>query len=430
MRSIPLLVLLALSEPNPSSPVEGILSPAAWCVPSAQEEPQVQELLARLDDDAIEVRAAAASALTQLGKPALPALKRAAAQAGVELKDRLAEIIRKIQDRERLAALLPPPSRITIHARDLPLREVFEKLSKQTSTAIDYSEVPEDLKVSVMLDGVPLWKAIHQICRASGKVMPEVETDHLAITPEPYIELPGKITDLFCVTLQRIELSTQVGFGQQQDRYEHFSSLFHVSWEKGARPYHVTAHIEELVDENGNELVATGEDNDPLMLSLIAPDLIRQDLMLESSHGPGPQAAKLSKLRVQIEFEFPLKYAELKLDVSAGRTSASADAPEFSLRLARFERQDGVLAATLTMTPHGTLEGEVSSESVVLRDKNGKEYPASVSEGSVANENETPYQLVFTTAPEGAEFVEIVVKIPTEVHRERLDVEFKDLDLK
>jgi hypothetical protein len=403
---------------------------AAWCLPAPQEDSRVQDLLVKLDDDSIEVRAAASAALAELGQPALPALKRAAAQAGVELKDRLSEIIRRIQDRERLAALLPPPSRITIHAKDLPLREVFAKLSKQTATAIDYSEVPENLKVSITLDRVPLWKAIDQICRASGKVMPEVKADHVMITPEPYVALPGKITDLFCVTLQRIELSTQVIFGQQ-DRYEHFGAVFHVSWEKGARPHNITARIEELVDEDGNELVATGEDNDmPMPSLLLSPEMISREIPRESSRGPGPQAAKLSKLKVQFEFEFPLKYAELKLDLSGGKTSASADGPDFSLKLGRFERQEGALTANLTMTPHGPLEGELSSESIVLRDKNGKEYPAMVTEGSAANENETPYQLAFQGAPEHMEFVEIVVRIPTEVHRERLDVEFKDLNLK
>src|SRR5262249_39950477 len=113
-----------------------------------QEDLRIQELLRKLDDDSIEARAAAAAALVDLGKAALPALRRAVAGAGVELKDRLSEVVRKIQDRERLAALLPPPSRITLRAENLPLREVFQKVSKQTSTAIDYSEVPEEARVT------------------------------------------------------------------------------------------------------------------------------------------------------------------------------------------------------------------------------------------------------------------------------------------
>ncbi|HVE39500.1 MAG TPA: hypothetical protein VNM14_06400 [Planctomycetota bacterium] len=394
-----------------------------------QEDRRVPELLAKLDDDSIEVRAAAAVALTDLGKVALPALKRLVPSAGVEMKDRLSEIIRKIQDRDRLSSLLPPPSRISIDAKDRPLREVFEKLSKQTSTPIDYSQVPEDAKVTVTLDRVPLWKALDRVCRASGRVMPELENDHVVITPEPYVELPGRITDLFCVTLQRLELSTEVVFGSP-DRYDRFNATFHVGWEKGARPYHVTAHIAELVDEAGNELVAAGEDAESVLMSSIAPDMIRQDFALDSPHGPGPQALKISKLKVEIEFEFPLKYAEVKLDVSTGKVPAAATCAEFDVRLSRLERQEGALTASLVMVPHGPLEGEISGESVVLRDKNGKEYPAIVTEGTPGNESETPYQLTFPSAPEHQEFTEIQIRIPTEVHRERLDVELKDLNLK
>jgi hypothetical protein len=394
-----------------------------------QEDLRVQELLAKLDDDSIDVRAAATVALIDSGKTALPALQRLLPSAGVELKDRLAEIIRKIQDRDRLATLLPPPSRITLDAKDRPLREVFEKLSKQTATPIDYSEVPADAKVTIKLDRVPLWKAIDRVCRASGKVMPEVENDHVVITPEPFVALPGKITDLFCVTLQRIELSTEVIFGSP-DRYERFNALFHVAWEKGARPYHLSAHISELVDETGSELVAADEDADAAVMSSISSDTIRQDFSLDSPHGPGPQAVKIGKLKVEIQFEFPLKYAEVKLDVSAGKVPASAGCPEFDIRLSRLERLDGALTANVVMVPHGVLEGEIVAESVVLRDKAGKEYPAVVTEGTPGNETETPYQLTFPSAPEHVEFTEIQIRIPTEVHRERLEVEFKDLNLK
>jgi hypothetical protein len=395
----------------------------------AQEDGRVPELLAKLDDDSIEVRAAAAVSLIDLGKTALPALKRMVPSAGVELRDRLIEIIRKIQDRDRLSSLLPPPSRISIDATDRPLREVFEKLTKQTSTPIDYSQVPEDARVTVSLDRVPLWKALDRICRASGKVMPEPENDHVVIAPEPYVALPGRITDLFWVTLQKLELSTEVVFGSP-DRYDRFNAMFHVSWEKGARPYHVTAHITELVDEAGNELVAAGEDAESVVMSSIAPDMIRQDFSLDSPHGPGPQAVKISKLKVEIEFEFPLKYAEVKLDVSTGKVPAAAGCAEYDVRLSRLERQEGALTASLVMVPHGPLEGEITGEAVVLRDKNGKEYPAIVTEGTPGNESETPYQLTFPSAPEHQEFTEIQIRIPTEVHRERLDVDLKDLNLK
>lgn len=394
-----------------------------------QEDLRVHDQLRKLDDDSIEARASAAAALIEMGKAALPALKRALAGAGVELKDRLGDVIRKIQDRERLATLLPPLSRITLEAKDQPLREVFQKVSKQTATAIDASEVPEDAKVTVSLDRVPLWKAIDQICRASGRVMMEIRSDRIAIVPETYVELPGRMTDLFSVTLQRIDLSTEVTFGSQE-RYEQFTARLQVAWGKGARPYAVVARLAELVDEDGNQLIAPSDELEAAPRSVVSPELIGMELTLPSSRGPGPQASKISRLHIEVEFEFPLKYAEAKIDLSGGKTGGAAECPEFTVRLHKFERQEGNLTAILVMAPKGPLEGELQSDAVVLRDTKGNEYPVVVTETSQNNENETPFQLSFMKAPDNVEFAELVIRLPTEVHRERIDVDLKDLSLK
>lgn len=409
-----------------------VLMAAILSVPSrvgGQEDLRIQELLRKLDDDSIEARASAMTGLIELGRTALPPLKRSLAGAGVELKDRLVEVIRKIQDRERLATLLPPLSRITVKAQDRPLREVLEKVCRQTTTPIDYSKIPEDARITVSLDRVPLWKAIDQICRASGKIMADVKGDHVELSAEPYVQLPGKTTDLFAVTLQRIDLSTEVTFGSQE-RYDQFTARLQVAWGKGARPYYLVARLAELVDEEGNQLIAPHDELEPAVRSLVGPEMIGMDITLPSSRGPGPQATKISKLHVEVEFEFPLKYAEAKVDLAGGKTAGAAECPEFHVRLHKFERTEGNLQALLVMTPKGPLEGELQSEAIVLRDKNGKEYSAVVTEGSQANENETPFSLAFPTVPEGTEIVELQVRLPTEVHRERIDVEMKDLSLK
>lgn len=403
----------------------------AWRPPllAGQDSDRIQQLLSKLDDDAIDVRASATTELLEAGMAALPQLRRAAATAGIELNKRLTEIIRKIQERQRLSTLLPPPSRITLEAKELSLREVFEKVSQQTLTPIDASKVPADLKVTVALDHVPLWKAIDRICRASGQVMFDAEPERVVITSEPYVSLPGKITDLFSVALQRIELSTEVAFGQPE-RFEHFNSVFHASWERGARPCRLKARIEGITDEKGIELVTPGEDVAPVVQSEIFGEAIGVEFSLESPRGPGPQSTRVSRYQVALEFEFALKYAEAKLDLSAGKLPY-AENPEFAVRLNRFERQEGTLAATATLTRRGALEAELTADGIILRDKKGKEYRPIVAEGtSTGNEHELSYQLQFPSTPEHAEFTQMTIKIPTEIHRERLELDLKDIALK
>lgn len=393
----------------------------------AQDESHIRALLQKLDDDSIEVRAAAAVELATLGRAAVPLMKRVAADSGPERRDRLAEIIRKIEDRERLAALLPPPSFITLDAKNRPLREVFQALGRQSRTPIDLTGIPEDARVTVSLQKLPYWKALEEICRASGKVMATADNDHIAVTAEPYVALPQMSTDLFHVSLQRIDLSSNGTLGQA-DRFDHFNAMFNVSWEKGARPWRVSARITELVDEKGDEL--TGSDTESIVSS-IGSEAIHQELLLDDPHGPGPQATKLSRLKVEITFEFPLRTAEVRLPVSDGKLPPPAECPEFSVRINRMERKENALVAALTLTLGAKPpEGELMSESIILRDRKGNDHPGTITEGPQMPENETTYEVSFADVPETGQLQEIVIRIPAEVHREKLEVDLKDIPLK
>src|SRR5260221_734625 len=263
---------------------------------------------------------------------------------------------------------------------------------------------------------MPYWKALEEICRASGRVMAIADADHIAVTAEPYVALPQMSTDLFHVSLQRIDLSSNGTLGQA-DRFDHFNAMFNVSWEKGARPWRVSARITELVDEKGDEL--TGSDTDPVGMA-IAPDAIHQELLLDDPHGPGPQATKLSRLKVEVTFEVPLRYAEVRLPVVDAKLPSPAECPEFSVRINRMERKDTALVTALTLTLGAKPpEGELMSESIFLRDRKGNDHQGSITEGPQMPENETTYEISFADAPDAGQLQEIIIRIPAEVHREK-----------
>jgi hypothetical protein len=395
----------------------------------AQDDVHLRDLLQKLDDDSIDVRSAAADALAKMNPSVLPLLRRSVVGAGPEIRDRLAEIIRKIEERERLASLLPAPSRITIDAKNRPLRDVFLDIAKQSKTPLEIGDVAPDARVTVSLRDVPLWKALEAVCKASGKAMVGVDGDHILISGEPYVELPGRMTDHFRVTLESIELKSNGSFGQP-DRFETFNANFRVSWEKGARPWRIVGKLLELVDESGTDLVG-GAEGDSEFTTSIASDMIQQDFLLDWPHGPGPQAQRIARLKAGIEFQFPLRYAEVKLDVSNGKVPAAAECPEYSVKLTHLERQDGVLIGNLTFVP-GAMppEGDLGADSVVMRDKSGKEYRGNVNDAPSVNENETAHLISFPDAPVQVVAAEILIRIPSQIHREKLDVELKDVPLK
>lgn len=394
-----------------------------------QDEPRLRDLLRKLDDDSIDVRSASAEALSQMGSETVPELRRAAVGAGPEVRDRLAAIIRKIEERDRLASLLPAPSKISVDATNRPLLEVLRVVAAQSKTTIDIGGFPPDARVSVSLRQVPLWKALEAVCKASGKAMLGFNGDHLIVAPEPYVELPGRITDHFRVTLESLELKSSGVFGQP-DRFEPFNATFRICWEKGAKPSRIIAQLLELVDESGTDLVGGGE-SDGQVTTTIAADMVHTEVVLDYPHGPGPQAQRIPRLKVGIEFQFPLRYAEVKLNVANGNIPVAGECAEFAVKLTHLERLENALMANLSVIP-GAMPAEVDLgfEAILLRDKGGKEYPGTVNEGNPANENETAYVVSFPAAPANAVPAEVVVRIPIEIHREKFDVELKDIPLK
>jgi hypothetical protein len=392
----------------------------------AQEDARIRDLLQKLEDDRIGVRAASGEELAKLGREIVPLLRRAADDAGVEKADRLKEIIRKIEDRERIAALLPAPSRITLEAKNMPLREALLKLAKQSRTALDVNEVPEDARVTVSLRNVPYWRALEEICRASGRIIPLPLVDHIAFTAEPYVALPGLTTDHFRVTLDRIELSSNGTFNQP-DHFERFIPVFTICWEKGSRPWKLSAQLREIVD-------AGGADTEVMADAVIPPltaDAINAEVTLDCQHGPGPQAVKINRLKVGIELEYPLRYSELRLDIGDGRLPPAVEGKDYSARLTRLDRQEGTVIVNLTIVPgKAAPEGEVTSDSLTLRDRAGREYKGLITDSPQTPDNESSYLVTFTEGPELAQLKELVIRIPLEIHREHLELDLKDIPLK
>jgi hypothetical protein len=400
----------------------------AWPAP-AQDEAQIRRLLQRLDDDSIEVRAAAAAELSRLGSAVLPQLKQALADAGPESRDRLAEIIRKIVERERLSALLPPPSLITLEAKNRPLNEVLQQFGKQSRTPIDLTNVPEDARVTVSLRKAPYWMALEELCRASGRVMAEPEGDRISVTAEPYVALPQLNTSLFRVKLQQIDLTCNGTLGQP-DRFEHFGAMFDVCWEKGAKPWRLLARIAELIDESGDDLAGNDQDGG---FTVVPADAIHLMLPVDCQHGPGPQATKIPRLKVEVLLDFPLRYAEVKLPIADGKLPPPGDCPEYSVRLTHLERQEGNLVASLTLTPGvSPIEGaDLLPESVVLRDAKGILHTATMRPDPQPSDTEFKIEAVFSDAPAAeTQWRELTVRLPADVHHEKLEIDLKDVPLK
>jgi hypothetical protein len=129
--------------------------------------PDPQTLVPGLGAPRYADRQAASTALEQLGRRALPALRRARDLKDLEVRTRAAALIVKIE-----GSLLTQPTMVTLDFQDAPLVEVVKSVSDQTG--IKLSLVPPDApnwknrRVSVKEPApLPFWKAIDRLCDAA-----------------------------------------------------------------------------------------------------------------------------------------------------------------------------------------------------------------------------------------------------------------------
>jgi WD40 repeat protein/tRNA A-37 threonylcarbamoyl transferase component Bud32 len=111
-------------------------------------------------------REKARQALLEVGQAAVPALKRAAGDAGPEPRKRLAELVDRIEVAEALA-----PTLVRLKFHGVPVDRAAKALGERVGMAIDYSSpagAGEPRKVNLELDGVPFWEALEGLCTAGA----------------------------------------------------------------------------------------------------------------------------------------------------------------------------------------------------------------------------------------------------------------------
>ncbi len=112
-------------------------------------------------------REAAASALEQLGRRALPALRTAREQRDPEIRNRAAALLGRIE-----GSLLTVPSQVTLDFDDAPIGEVIRSFSEQSGIKLvlmpETSPSWRNRRVTVHEPAaLPFWKAIDRLCEAA-----------------------------------------------------------------------------------------------------------------------------------------------------------------------------------------------------------------------------------------------------------------------
>jgi hypothetical protein len=132
--------------------------------PANSAAPDPHALVARLGAARYSEREAAAESLLRLGGLALPALRDNRLSADLEIRTRAQSLIRKIE-----GALLVQPTKVQLDCVDLPLNQVVQALNRQVSFRIAlYPENQPRWKLERLTihhsQPIDFWKAIDQVC--------------------------------------------------------------------------------------------------------------------------------------------------------------------------------------------------------------------------------------------------------------------------
>jgi hypothetical protein len=134
------------------------------------------ELVARLGSPQFAERQAAAESLKRIGRPALPALRKARSAADLEIRVRALKLVDEIE-----AAALLEPTMVRLDFHDRPLSDVGAEFGRRAGVSLvpgDESSVYRmtqdrpvwpDRRVTLEApDPLSFWEAIDRLCRAGG----------------------------------------------------------------------------------------------------------------------------------------------------------------------------------------------------------------------------------------------------------------------
>ena len=169
-------------------------------------------------------REAAARALEQLGREALPALEAARNSRDMEIRTRTASLLQTIQ-----GSLLTQATQVWLNFRDESLADVVRTMSERSGMKI--SLFPENLprwkteRVSIQVSQpLPFWKAIDRLC-AEASLQSDLELHGFANRTEPTLALTDRMArpvqplcdhGPFRVGLVGLEYQRHVGFAIAQ----------------------------------------------------------------------------------------------------------------------------------------------------------------------------------------------------------------------
>jgi hypothetical protein len=156
----------------------GLLATLA-AVPGRAADPvdneAIEKLVKQLTSGRFAEREKAQKKLEEIGRPAIPALKKATETGDPETKRRASDLIAKFE-KEAQGAKILAPTKVTLSYKDTPLKDALADFSKKTGynlSLLDPENKLKDRKVTLEVAETSFWQAFDQFCAKAGLVEAE-----------------------------------------------------------------------------------------------------------------------------------------------------------------------------------------------------------------------------------------------------------------
>jgi hypothetical protein len=395
-----------------------------------QDDPRLRGLLERLADDEIRVREKAAVELVDVGKDAIPALRRLEAATGdVDLKARVAAVLKGIAENEILSRHWHRGLRVTIDSDGAPVSSVLEDLEVQARDTFKYD--PADLldPVVLHLKDLPFWQAVEELCRAAPALTWEGDGSSLVFTRRARLPYPTQRQSEFSVWVDGITFTRDYDFtGNARST---FTLTVASSWESGIAPVAVDQRVTEILDEDGTNLLQPDRYSS-YGTRLDAPKGRVKREVIYVPLQPGVKAVKkFSRVKGTASFYFPRSYEDVTIDLKSSLQQVQLDRTMISIR--NFRPMKDACAFELILTsstaPGDPLIDRLPYENIAVQDDQGTLHrpPASSRSQSYSGTSFTIHENLQVPFPEGCTPAAIKLRVLKDVLEKRVPFEFADI---
>ncbi len=215
-----------------------------------QEDPA--ELVRKLGDDLIEVRDQATEKLLRIGEPAREALNKAALSSDPEVRSRSEAILKTLDVYREVRGFLAPPTRITLSG-EMTLEDAAREIERQSGQRIVGAPWPGG-KFKVDIKDAPFWRALEDVCAASGTRTPSITPMAIRLDGVRYTPGFSSVDGPFCLRVTSAQRSRQIRF-QGRTEEETLSLGLLLGWERSIVPLRSYIDVKVADDDLGFSLI-------------------------------------------------------------------------------------------------------------------------------------------------------------------------------